>query len=119
MISMIVDMQGSAIEKDLRAALTTLAETLVGETHFINIESSNQQALDFFGLTKEQTPAFVIQSGDSKDKYVLDKITPKQLKGFWKDFKVGSISCNGASDTNHSCQHLRLPSCCVSKHQMW
>lgn len=84
--------QGSKAEKDLRPALNKLAETLIGDTFFINIDpSSNQHALDFFGVKKEDTPAFIIQNG--KDKYVASNVVSKKLQGFWDSFKVLPFHC--------------------------
>lgn len=68
--------------------LTSVAEGKTDSTYFVLIANTNQHALDYFGLKKEKTPAFVIQSGSQK--YLKEKISPKDAAAFYKDFLVGT-----------------------------
>ena len=69
--------------------LTAVAEGKTDTTYFVLIGNSNQHALDYFGLKKESTPAFVIQSDNLK--YLKQKVSPKEAAGFYKDFLVRII----------------------------
>lgn len=66
--------------------LTKIAEAKTETIHFVLIGGDNQHALDFFGLKKEDTPGFVIQTKESK--FIKKNVSPKDAATFYKDFKV-------------------------------
>ena len=66
--------------------LTAAAEAKTDSTYFVLISSGNTHALDYFGLKEPETPAFVIQAAPSK--YIKKDVKPKDVSGFYKDFKV-------------------------------
>ena len=50
------------------------------------IDSGNKHACDYFGIKKEDTPAYVIQHGAKK--FIKHHSKPKEAASFYKDFLV-------------------------------